>query len=70
MTLERQLTVERPMIASGPLLVPLRPPPRTVELTIDGPRCRCPKAATILDAMPHAGEARPRRSATSRRSTR
>ena len=50
MSLERPLTGERPMIASDTLLIPLRPPPRAVELTIDGEKVQVPEGSTILDA--------------------
>jgi len=59
MTLERPLTGERPMIASGPLLVPLRPPPRTVEITIDGATVLAPEGSTILDAIRSQGKGTP-----------
>ena len=59
MTLERPLTGERPMIASGPLLVPLRPPPRTIELTIDGAAVQVPEGSTILDAIRAQGKETP-----------
>jgi predicted molibdopterin-dependent oxidoreductase YjgC len=59
MTLESPLTGERPMIASGPLLVPLRPPPRTVELTIDGATVVAPEGSTILDAIRSQGKETP-----------
>jgi predicted molibdopterin-dependent oxidoreductase YjgC len=59
MTLERPLTGERPMIASGTLLVPLRPPPRIVELTIDGATVRVPEGSTILDAIREQGKETP-----------
>jgi predicted molibdopterin-dependent oxidoreductase YjgC len=51
-----QLTGERPMIVSGPLLVPLRPPPREVELSIDGATVRVPEGTTILDACRREGK--------------
>ena len=59
MTGERRLTGERPMIASGTVLVPLRPPPRDVELTIDGGTVRVPEGATILDACRAQGKETP-----------
>ena len=59
MTLEGPLTGERPMIASRPLLVPLRPPPRTVELTIDGATVLAPEGSTILDAIRSQGKETP-----------
>jgi predicted molibdopterin-dependent oxidoreductase YjgC len=59
MTVERPLTGERPMIASGPLLVPLRPPPRTVELTIDGATVQVVEGSTILDAIRQQGKETP-----------
>jgi predicted molibdopterin-dependent oxidoreductase YjgC len=59
MTGARQLTGERPMIASGTVLVPLRPPPRDVELTIDGGTVRVPEGATILDACRAQGKETP-----------
>ena len=59
MTLERPLTGERPMIASGTLLVPLRPPPRAVELTIDGEKVQVPEGSTILDAIGQQGKETP-----------
>src|SRR6478609_8132862 len=59
MTLDRPLTGERPMIASGPLLVPLRPPPRTVELTIDDATVLAPEGSTILDAIRSQGKETP-----------
>jgi predicted molibdopterin-dependent oxidoreductase YjgC len=59
MTLERQLTGERPVIASGPLLVPLRPPPRTVELSIDGATVQVAEGSTILDAIRQQGKETP-----------
>ena len=59
MSLERPLTGERPMIASGPLLVPLRPPPRTIELTIDGASVQVPEGSTILDAIRKQGKETP-----------
>ena len=59
MTLERPLTGERPMIASGTLLVPLRPPPRAVELTIDGAAVQVPEGSTILDAIRLQGKETP-----------
>jgi predicted molibdopterin-dependent oxidoreductase YjgC len=59
MTLERPLTGERPMIASGTLLIPLRPPPRAVELTIDGEKVEVPEGSTILDAIRVQGKETP-----------
>jgi predicted molibdopterin-dependent oxidoreductase YjgC len=59
MTLERPLTGERPMIASGTLLIPLRPPPRAVELTIDGEKVQVPEGSTILDAIRVQGKETP-----------
>jgi predicted molibdopterin-dependent oxidoreductase YjgC len=59
MTLERPLTGERPMIASGTLLIPLRPPRRTVELTIDGATVQVPEGSTILDAIRLQGKETP-----------
>jgi predicted molibdopterin-dependent oxidoreductase YjgC len=59
MTLERPLTGERPMIASGTLLVPLRPPRRAVELTIDGATVQVPEGSTILDAIRLQGKETP-----------
>jgi predicted molibdopterin-dependent oxidoreductase YjgC len=56
MTAKLQLTGERPMIASGPVLIPLRPPPRAVELTIDGATVRVPEGTTILDACRTEGK--------------
>jgi len=56
MTARQQLTGERPMIASGPVLIPLRPPPRAVELTIDGATVRVPERTTILDACRAEGK--------------
>ena len=47
------------MIASGPLLVPLRPPPRTVELTIDGAAVQVSEGSTILDAIRQQGKETP-----------
>ena len=47
------------MIASGPLLVPLRPPPRTVEITIDGATVVAPEGSTILDAIRSQGKETP-----------
>jgi predicted molibdopterin-dependent oxidoreductase YjgC len=59
MTLERPLTGERPMIASGTLLIPLRPPRRTVELTIDGATVQVPEGSTILHAIRLQGKETP-----------
>ncbi len=59
MTLERPLTGERPMVASGTLLIPLRPPPRVVELTIDGEKVQVPEGSTILDAIREQGKETP-----------
>ncbi len=59
MTLERPLTGERPIIASGPLLIPLRPPRRTIELTIDGATVQVPEGSTILDAIRQQGKETP-----------
>jgi predicted molibdopterin-dependent oxidoreductase YjgC len=56
MTAQPQLTGERPMIATGPVLIPLRPPPRTVELTIDGATVRVPEGTTLLDACRAEGK--------------
>ena len=47
------------MMASGPLLVPLRPPPRTVEITIDGATVLAPEGSTILDAIRSQGKETP-----------
>jgi predicted molibdopterin-dependent oxidoreductase YjgC len=44
------------MVASGPLLIPLRPPRRDVELTIDGGTVRVPEGTTILDACRAEGK--------------
>jgi predicted molibdopterin-dependent oxidoreductase YjgC len=59
MTVERPLTGERPMVASGTLLIPLRPPPRVVELTIDGEKVHVPEGSTILDAIREQGKETP-----------
>jgi predicted molibdopterin-dependent oxidoreductase YjgC len=59
MTLERPLTGERPLVASGTLLIPLRPPPRAVELTIDGEKVEVPEGSTILDAIRVQGKETP-----------
>ncbi|MGN6391213.1 MAG: 2Fe-2S iron-sulfur cluster-binding protein [Gemmatimonadales bacterium] len=47
------------MIASGTLLIPLRPPPRAVELTIDGEKVQVPEGSTILDAIRVQGKETP-----------